>query len=141
MFFKKKNEELSDQLAAYQQRKSPRHGTPQFDLDAGVCITGLDGEAQLGNISVSGCSIQSVTYANITPNDVYQVKIIPGREDNMKPFDLKLKLSWTKSSETVFIAGFELEDIKDSPKLKNYVDVLHSRGIEPDYGNMKPDNN
>jgi len=136
MFFLKKKEELNDQLAVYQQRKAPRHGMPQFEIDAGVQIAGLEGEGQLGNISVSGCSIKSVTYVNITPDQIYQVKIIPGKADNIKPFDLKLKLSWTKSSETIFLAGFSCEDTEDIPKLKNYVEALRSRGIEPDYGNM-----
>jgi len=136
MFFKKKKEELSDQLASYQKRGSPRWGAPIFDLDAGISIAGYDGEGQIGNISVTGCSMKSVTYVNITPNEVYQVTIIPGSEDNMKPFNLKLKLSWIKSSETAFLAGFSLEGKEGSAQLKQYVEVLRSRGFEPDYGNM-----
>jgi len=139
MFFKKKKEELTDQLANYQERGAPRWGMPQYDLDAGVTIVGFEGEGQLGNVSISGCSMKSVTYINIIPDEVYNVTIIPGKEDNLKPFSLKLKLSWTKSSETIFLAGFSLED-KDAPgvlQLKQLVEVLRSRGLIPDYGNMK----
>ena len=136
MFFKKKNAELSDQLATYQERKAPRWGTPQFELSAGITINGYDGEGQLGNVSISGCSIKSVTYADITPNEVYQVTIIPGEEDNMEPFTLKLKLSWVKSCETLFLAGFSLEGDSGSSYLEKYVELLRSRGLSPDYGNM-----
>ena len=138
MFFKKNKEELSDQLATtYQQRGSPRWGKPKFNLDAGVKIAGFDGEGQLGNVSVTGCSMMSVTYVNITPNEIYNVTIIPGKEDKLKPFNLKLRLNWTKSSETVFYAGFSLEGGEGNINLKQYVDILRLRGIEPDYGNMK----
>ena len=136
MVFKKKKEELSDQLATYQERMDPRWGAPQYDLDAGITITGFDGEGQLGNISISGCCMKSVTYVNIIPDKVYDVTIIPGKEDNMKPFNLKLKLNWTKSSETVFLAGFSLEDSTGSTHLKNYIERLRSRKAIPDYGNM-----
>jgi len=138
MFLKKKKEALSDQLATYQVRKSPRLGAPKFDVDCGVTITGFEGEGQLGNISVSGCSIKSVTYLNIIPDKIYQIRIIPGKEDNIKPFDLKMKLSWTKSSELVFQAGFALDSGESGVNIKRYVEQLRSRGIEPDYGNMRP---
>ena len=136
MLFRKKKEELSDQLATYQERGAPRWGTPQYELDAGICIEGFEGEGQIGNVSISGCSMKSVTYVTITPNEVYQVKIIPGVNEKMPPFSLKLKLSWTKSSETVFLAGFALEGKEGSAQLKNYVGLLSSRGLTPDYGNM-----
>ena len=137
MFLKRKKEELGDQLTAYQERESPRWGAPQFDLDAGICITGFEGEGQLGNVSISGCSMKSVTYVNIIPDKVYQATIIPGATDTMKPFELKLKLSWTKSSETVFFAGFALEGDDGSVQLRHYVELLRSRGLLPDYGNMQ----
>ena len=136
MFFKKKKEELSDQLATYQERGAPRYGSLQIDLSAGVSIDGFEGEGQLGNISVTGCCMKSVTYINIKPDEVYKVKILPGKEDKMDPFVLKLKLSWTKSSETVFLAGFSLDSSESSSQLKRYVDVLRARGLDPDYGNM-----
>jgi len=136
MFFKKKKEELTDQLATYQTREAPRWGSPLRELDAGITINGYEGEGQLGNISVSGCSLKSVTYINIKPDEIYQVKIIPGGADKMAPFNLKLKLSWTKSSENVFLAGFSLAGTEGSSHLNQYIELLRSRGIEPDYGNM-----
>jgi len=141
MFFKKKKEELTDQLASFQERKSPRLGTPKYDIDCGITIAGFEGEGQIGNVSVTGCSLKSVTFINIVPNKVYQAKIIPGKNDKMEPFDLKLKLNWTKSSEAVFQAGFSLEGGDGSFQLKRYIDQLRSRGIELDYGNMKTGSN
>ena len=150
MFFKKKKEVLSDQLATYHERGAPRWGAPQHDLDAGISIAGFEGEGQIGNVSISGCCMKSITYVHITPNEIYQAKIIPGAGDNMAPFSLKLKLSWTKSSETIFLAGFALEgsgasggsgastECEGSSQLKRYVELLSSRGFSPDYGNMSP---
>ena len=138
MFFeKKKKQELGDQQgASFQERKAPRWGKPQFNLLAGISINGYDGEGQLGNISISGCSLLSVTYVNIKPDEVYQVKITPPPEDKLEPFSLNLKLSWTKSSETLFYAGFSLEKGNSNHNLSHYVEVLRSRGALPDYGNM-----
>jgi len=139
MFFKKKEKsELTDQFALYQERKSPRHGSPQYDIDTGITVTGFEGEGQLGNVSVSGCSMKSVTYIAIKPDEVYQLNIIPGKEYDMKPFSLRLKLSWTKSSENIFLAGFSLKEGEKNSSLEQYVNILRSRGIEPDYGNMRP---
>ncbi|MCL2214938.1 MAG: PilZ domain-containing protein [Treponema sp.] len=136
MLFRKKNQALTDRLAEYQERKSPRLGTPQYDLGAGIAIAGYEGEGQLGNVSASGCSMKSVTYVNIKPDEVYKIEIIPDKKDKIEPFSLKMKLSWTKSSETMFQAGFSLDSSESNRQLKNYVDVLRARGIEPDYGNM-----
>ena len=138
MFFKKK-EEISDQLTVYKERETPRWGTSQHTLNAGISIDGYEGEGQLGNISISGCCMHSVTYVNLTPDKIYMVKILPEADDGMGPFALKLKLNWTKSSETLFLAGFEVEDGESNSKLKQYVERLRSRGLLPDYGNMSPD--
>lgn len=136
--FKKKKETLTDQLAVYQKRKAPRLGTPCYDLDACITISGYEGEGQLGNVSNTGCSMKSVTYVNIKPDEVYDLKIIPSKDDKIKPFNIKMKLSWTKSSETDFQAGFSLDSNESSIQLRNYADILRSRGIVPDYGNMDP---
>jgi len=138
MLFKKKKEELSDQLTVYQERKAPRWGTPQYEIKAGIKINGFEGEGQLGNISISGCSIISVTYVNIIHDKIYDVKIIPEKSDNMNSFTIKMKLSWTKSSEDLFIAGFSLDTGETNYQLKQFVEILKARGIKPDYGNMRP---
>ncbi|MCL2270335.1 MAG: hypothetical protein FWC24_03220 [Treponema sp.] len=138
MLFKRKKEVLNDQGAVYKERSAPRLGSPQTDLDAGICIDGYDGEGQLGNISVSGCSMKSVTYVNMTPGTVYHAKITPGKGERIEPFSLKLKLSWTKSSEVIFLAGFSLEGGEGSNKLKSYVESLKAQGIVQDFGNMSP---
>ena len=137
---RKKKEDLSDQYATYQERKAPRWGAPQFMLNAGITIEGFEGEGQLGNVSITGCSMQSITYVNITPNEVYHVRVLPAVEDNMRPFTLILKLNWIKSSETLFQAGFSVEGGDVSSQLRQYVELLRSRGILPDYGNMEPKN-
>ena len=138
MFFKKKKEELSDQLSTFQERGAPRWGAPQHELNAGITVNGYEGEGQVGNVSISGCSMKSVTYVSMVPGELYQITIIPGEEDHMPLIRIRVKLSWTKSSETVFQAGFALERGEDDTQLKNYVESLRVRGITPDYGNMNP---
>jgi hypothetical protein len=133
MIFTKKKEELSDQLAVYQERKDPR-----FWLNASITIEGFEGEGQLGNVSISGCYLASVTYVAFLPTEVYQAKIVPGPEDSLNPFSLKLRLNWTKSSEMLFEAGFSLEEGEDNRQLKRYVELLRIRSIQPDIGNMDP---
>ena len=140
MFIKKKKEELTDQNAVFQERGAPRWGTPRNALSAGFTIKGFDGEGQLGNVSTTGCSVQSITYVKIIPDETYSVKIIPDKEDNLPPFDLTLKLNWTKSSETLFLAGFSLESGNTPAQLKRYIDILRNKGVSPDYGNMNTNN-
>ncbi|MCL2277337.1 MAG: hypothetical protein FWC21_05505 [Treponema sp.] len=139
MLFRKKKDELTDQKAVFRERGAPRWGKPSFELKAGVRVSGYEGEGQLGNISVSGCCLMSVTYVAIIPDKVYKVQIIPAQEDKIKPFSLDMKLSWTKSSEEIFLAGFSLDKGESSSQLKQYVEMLRSRGVEPDYGNMNSD--
>ena len=104
MFFKKK-EKLSDQQALYQKRKVPR-----YSLKAGITIDGFEGEGMLENICVTGCCMESSTYVSLMPDEVYQVTIKPVQGEDFKPFSHKLKVSWTKSSETLFQAGFSLDN-------------------------------
>ena len=136
---KKKKEELSDQFAVYHERKAPRWGSPQYAVNAGIAIEGFEGEGQVGNISITGCSMKSVTYVAITPNVVYQAKIIPDADEKMEAFNLKLKLNWTKSSETLFLAGFSLESGQNNAQLNRYIELLQARGVQPDYGNTHYD--
>ena len=136
MFFKKNKEELSDQFAVYQERGAPRWGNPNQSLHTGISIEGFEGEGQVGNISVTGCCMQSITFVSITPDQIYKARIIPTADENMEPFDLILKLNWTKSSETLFQAGFSLEDSRGNSQLNRYVELLKARGIQPDYGNI-----
>jgi len=131
MFNRKKKEDLSDQLATFRERDAPR-----FTPKAGISIEGMEGEGKLGNISVSGCCLESVTYAAIVPDEEYTVTIIPDASENITPFTLVLKLTWTKSSEMLFQAGFTLGETETNTLLKRYVEALESRGIRPDYGNM-----
>ena len=135
MFFRKK-EELSDQLAVYQERKNPRWGDPHYTINAGITIEGFDGEGQVGNICITGCNIKSATYIAIKPDEVYQAKIIPSEDEKIEPFSLKIKVNWTKSSEMLFQAGFSLENSQDDTQMKRYIELLKARGVQPDYGNV-----
>ena len=143
MFFlkKKKKEDLSDQTAVYKERQSPRWGKPRFELNTGIAINGFEGEGKLGNVSATGCSMESVTYVALMPDKMYNIRIIPGGNDAIEPFDISLKLSWTKSSETLFQAGFYLDEDGDGSKLNRYVEYLRGRGLLPDYGTTGPDRN
>jgi hypothetical protein len=132
MFFKKKKEELNDQFAVFQEREMPR-----FAANGGISIEGFEGEGLLKNISISGCCLESVTYVAITPNQAYQVTLKPGECTNMESFTLKLLVNWTKSSETLFEAGFSLEEGRKNPLLERYAEQLQIQGVQPEYGNMQ----
>jgi hypothetical protein len=131
MFNRKKNRELSDQLALYQERKDPRYA-----LKAGISIEGFEGEGLLDNISISGCSMESITYVALAPSSLYKVTITPGVDDKIESFSLNVMLNWTKSSESLYEAGFSLEADQISPHFRKYVELLRSRGVQPDYGNV-----
>jgi len=131
MFFKKKKEGLTDQLAVYREREAPRYNSP-----AGIAIEGFEGEGKLSNISIHGCCLESITYVSITPNKEYRIKITPCPQDDLKPFSLNLVLNWTRSSEMLFQAGFSLKEGQTSSDMKRYVASLHDRGVKPNYGNM-----
>ena len=133
MLFKKQKEELSDQLAVFQER-----GTPRFAINAGIVIEGFEGEGKLDNISISGCRLASVTFAALIPDQVYQARIIPDAGEGTDPFSLKLKLNWTKSSETLFQAGFTVESGQGNTQLNQCIEQLKTHGVQPDYGNMNP---
>ena len=85
--------------------------------------------------------MESVTYVVITPNEVYKTKIMPGPGEKMDPFNLDLKLSWTKSSETLFQARFSMKAGSDDSNLRRYVEPPRSRGIPPDYGKTAMEGN
>ena len=135
MAINRKNENLIDQQAVYHKRKAPRYA-----LKAGIAIEGFEGEGMLGNISASGCLMESSTYVSITPDDVYLVTIKPSQGENIKPFSQKLKASWTKSSEMLFQAGFTVDSGQSCIQMEQYTELLKSQGVNPDYGNMDKTN-
>ena len=131
MFFGRK-EKLTDQQAVFREREEPR-----YSLKAGITIEGFEGEGLMENISISGCCMESTTYAAILPDEVYNVTINPGPNDNIKPFTKKIKAAWTKCSEDIFQAGFLLEDKQSNIQFKQYVELLDSSGVVPDYWNKR----
>jgi hypothetical protein len=130
MFFKKKAA-LGDQFAVFRERETPRYAS-----GGGITIEGFEGEGRIKNVCVSGCCMDSVTYAALTPGKAYQVKILPGAGVSQDPFSLRLMVTWIKSSEMVFEAGFSLEPGEKYPALERYVELLKNKGIQPEYGNM-----
>ncbi|MDR0323989.1 MAG: hypothetical protein LBI12_06060 [Treponema sp.] len=134
MLFKKKKEELSDQLAVYIDR-----GVPRYALTAGIVIDGFEGEGRMVDISTLGCSMESVTYVALKSGEKYQAKIIPDAVEKAQPFGVKLKTNWTKSGENLFSAGFSLAEGESNSQLSRYVELLRSRGVPPDYGNISPE--
>ena len=133
MFLGKKEEELNDQLAVFRVRDTPR-----FASRAGISIEGFEGEGLVRNVSMTGCCMESITYVAVKPNDVYQVRILPNADDKEQPFTARLVVTWIKSSETLFEAGFHVEanQVDNSP-IRRYAETLQARGVPPDYGNMK----
>jgi hypothetical protein len=129
--FKKKKDALGDQFAVFHKRGAPRYAT-----NAGISIAGFEGEGLLKNISLSGCCLASVTYAAIVPGQVYQVTLVPGRNAGLEPFGVNLTANWTKSSETLFEAGFSLEESRTNHQLEHYVEYLKAQGVEPKYGDI-----
>jgi hypothetical protein len=133
MFFEKfgKKEELKDHFDIHHERKTPRYAS-----QAGITFAGFEGEAKVKNVSLLGCCLESVTYASILPDEVYTAKIILEARKKIEAFDLRLKLHWSRSNETLYEAGFTLEDNQSNTKLLQYVELLCSDGIQPEYGNM-----
>ena len=134
MLIGKKKGKLSDQQAVYKKRNAPRYA-----LKAGITIEGFEGEGMLENISNTGCCMNSSTFVSITPDEVYQVTIIPGQGESIKAFSQKLRATWTKSSELMFQAGFSMADGQGKAAMEQYVELLKSQGAHPDYGNMDKD--
>ena len=133
MFFRKKEEELTDQFTAYKERDMPR-----FAANAGISVKGFEGEGLLKNVSSTGCCMESVTYVAVKPGEVHQVSINPeSGEKKNGSFTLDLTVSWTRSSETSFEAGFQLGAGQSGSQLKQYTETLKSRGILPEYGTVK----
>ena len=133
MFLRKKEEKLDDQLAVFQTRNTPR-----FASGAGISIEGFEGEGLVRNVSMTGCCMESVTYVAVKPDDIYQVRIIPDADEKKEPFTAKLVVTWIKSSETLFEAGFHVEaDQIESSPIRRYAEALRDRGVPPDYGDMK----
>ena len=133
MFLRKKEEELTDQFTVYKERDMPR-----FAANAGISVQGFEGEGLLKNVSSTGCCMESVTYVAIKPDEVYQVKINPDSgEKKNESFALELTVTWTKSCETSFEAGFHLGPGQTGAVLNRYTELLQSRGIQPEYGRVK----
>ena len=105
------------------QRKNIR-----YETSAKVIIKNVsDEKAQLKDISVTGCRIELVNYAEIKPNTRYKLKIIPEQTSEVESFFLAVESKWIGTEVNSFEFGFSIIESPKGKQFQRYVDYLSWR--------------
>ncbi|MDR0877320.1 MAG: PilZ domain-containing protein [Treponema sp.] len=94
---------------------------------AGIRINGFEGHAALRDMSNNGFRMASKTFVAIMPKEQYIMQILPEEVSGVAPFELKVEVRWTRSTEFLFAAGFVIVTPPRDANLQRYVDHLKRR--------------
>jgi hypothetical protein len=120
MFFKK--EQKAGQPASGEMPRLPRYGCV-----AKISINGFEGEAVLRNINQGGFRMESKTYAALTANEHYTIRIRPEAAAGIEPFELEVEARWIQSTENSFNSGFLVTKRTADKSFEKYIDYIKSR--------------
>jgi hypothetical protein len=103
-----------------ENRKNNRYRTL-----ARVKIPGiLGGESLLKDLSVTGCCVESTSYADIKPNTRYKLEIIPESVAKIGGFELSVESIWIRSGGYSCEIGFSILESPKGKLFQRYVDYL-----------------
>jgi hypothetical protein len=103
-----------------EQRENSRYRS-----SAKAIIKGFDGEeAEVKDISISGCRLELANYAAIEPKKQYELRIIPEIEAKIEYFFLTAESIWVGTMVNSFEFGFSIIKSPKGKQFQRYVDYL-----------------
>jgi len=110
------------------KRKNPRYKTQARARIPNI----LEGENLVRDISITGCCIQYpvIDYsvlAEIKPETVYQLEIMPEKNAKIDNFVLEVEVKWLSSIGDSGIIGFNVVASPKGDQFQRYVDYLAYR--------------
>ncbi|MDR1286626.1 MAG: PilZ domain-containing protein [Treponema sp.] len=111
-----------------ENRKNNRYHTL-----ARVKIPGVLGEESLlKDLSVTGCCIESTSYADISPNTRYKLEVMPESAAAIGDFELVVESIWIRSGGYSCEVGFSILESPKGKLFQRYVDYLAWRSSAAD---------
>jgi hypothetical protein len=120
LFFKTRKGKTGNSQDSAVATRAPRYGSL-----AAVSINGFEGMAILRNVSQSGFRMESKTFVEMEPENVYIMLITPEISSGVKQFEIKVEVRWIQSTEDKFSAGLMAVEDGNRP-FQRYVDFLKS---------------
>ena len=110
------------------KRKSPRYKTQAQARIPNI----LEGENLVRDISITGCCIEYpvIDYsvlAEIKPETVYQLEIMPEKNAKIDNFVLEVEVIWLRSEGNSGVIGFNVVASPKGKEFQYYVDYLAYR--------------
>ena len=84
-------------------------------------------EAELKDISVTGCRIKAENYLEIRPHSKHEIRIIPEQESEVEAFKLSVEAKWAGTEVDSHIFGFGIIKSPEGKQFERYVDYLSWR--------------
>ena len=88
---------------------------------------GLEGEALLRDISVTGCRLEHTVNIGVKIGTRYKIHIKPEMQSEVGEFDLDAEARWIEVQSGVCMAGFSVLESPKGKLFKRYVDYLSYR--------------
>ena len=90
----------------------------------------LEGENLLKDISITGCCVESTTYADIKPNTRYEMEIEPESAAQIGNFQLTVESKWVRPAGYTGEVGFIVVASPKGRQFQRYVDYLAYRSAQ-----------
>jgi hypothetical protein len=84
-------------------------------------------QALLKDISITGCRVESVEFAEIEPKAQYKLKIIPEEASEIGTFNLVVEAKWSGAMVDSYEYGFCITGSPKGRQFQRYVDYLSWR--------------
>jgi hypothetical protein len=84
----------------------------------------FEGDALLKDLSITGCCIECTTIADIKPNEIYSMEVIPDTASNVGNFDLMVECRWIRAGGYSCDVGFMITASPKGKAFQRYVDYL-----------------
>jgi len=106
-----------------ENRKAPRYKTLAHARIPNI----LEGNNPLKDLSITGCCVESNAYAEIKPETVYQMEIMPEHIARIDNFVLEVESKWVHPLDNSGEVGFSVIASPKGKQFQHYVDYLAYR--------------
>jgi hypothetical protein len=113
------------QIRHYKQSMLENRKNSRYRTFARVKIPGVLGEESLlKDLSVTGCCVESTSYADIQPGIRYKLVIMPESASKIGDFELSVESKWIRSGGYSCEIGFSILESPKGKLFQRYVDYL-----------------
>ena len=105
---------------------------------------GMEGEALIRDISITGCRVVSSLNVEIKLNNKYTIEITPEKDSKIGGFKLNVESKWIRNNSDSCEIGLAITEFPKGKQFQHYVDYLswryaHGNSMTGEFSEDSPD--